>query len=137
MNRVWSLLDSDTRLMELSMALIGTAFSISCWFGSWFGGWLESAASLHGYEPAAGLLGLVFNGFHARAAFSNNYKWRQHFALANAFTLAGLAVAILLSHGLTIPGGPVLMVGSMINVWIFLSLHADRVDREQHAHWRD
>lgn len=133
MRSAWRILEADSRSLEISMALIGMAFSVSCWMGRWFGNWLPAAGAYSGLEPIAGAVGLTFNALHLYLIFGGYLKARQAYALTNTFALAGLSCAIFLAHGWSLPAGSVLATGSLINLWIFLSLHTDRVDL---SHWR-
>jgi hypothetical protein len=116
--RLWRLLEMDSRAVEVSTALIGSAMS-------------ASALALRSewiVAPIIAALWLLLALGQLAAALSCNLAVRQTHAALTMLLFAWLSVHLGGICGIDRPAVPGFAVAALIQAWVFGAIEADRVD---------
>ncbi len=90
--------------------------------GQWFGTFLPKLADFHGYEWIVAILFVPYGTYHAIRAHSRNLKRRALRSMGAATGFFYFGVMLYLNQGWQIPGFPALMLGAIVQGWVFLRL---------------
>ncbi|RZO82966.1 MAG: hypothetical protein EVA65_15595 [Oceanococcus sp.] len=121
----WSIIEADSRPVELATAGFIAIMGLSCFFGGWFGGWLPSLESYAGKEIlVAGMC--VFMGAYQIVAVIFDFKQlRWVCCMCASAALMTFALVTFSDYGFDAPGGPVGFFGALTQLWAGLAVASD------------
>lgn len=113
---------NDSRAVEAWTGIFIATISFWCWAAQWFGGWLDQLATLAGYEPLVGAVGISYGAFHFYKANHGTPKGRSLRCILAAWFLATLGAAVIQSKGWQPAGGIACILSAVIQAWCYLNI---------------
>ncbi len=126
--QAWILIEADSRAVELFTALFLLSAGVSCAVGGWFSsdsGWLARPgfAQWAEYALAAASAACAWAQIEAIRRGVLWLRWWMAAIAGFSFLVAGMLV--LSRYGLTVPGGPMFLLGGVVQLWVMLSIASD------------
>ena len=118
----YRLIDTDSTPIEIGTGLFIGLLCVLCWVGDWFSGFLVHLHALAGSEIYIALVGTSYGAWTVWRATTPEYSVRRGIAAVNAAALMLLGTLIVREHGVSVPGGPALILAALMQAWSILSL---------------
>lgn len=117
-----TLFRSDPQAVEAVTGWYIATLGFWCWLGGWFGTFLPALEILRGFEWVAAAILTPYGIRHALKAHSRNLRRRAMQAFWASGLMSAFAVVIWHNQSWRIPGFPALLLGSMVQAWVYLRL---------------